>query len=108
MIKVDSATLSKTVARYNDLVASGSDADMMKKKDYLTKVATGPFYAVKVFTAAFATCGGLDVDTKIRVLKQDHATPINGLYACGVDSLGVLMHPKRNYDGFGGTAQGWV
>lgn len=108
MIKVDSATLSKTVAQYNDLVASGSDKDMKKKKDYLTKISTGPFYAVKVFTAAFATCGGLDVDTQIRVLKQDHTTPINGLYACGVDSLGVLMHPKRNYDGFGGTAQGWV
>ncbi len=108
LINVDSATFQATVSRYNECVANKNDAEQGKDKKYLTPLKTGPYYAVKVYNAAFATCGGLDVDTQIRVLKADHATPLNGLYATGVDSLGVLMHPKRNYCGFGGVAQGWV
>ena len=60
------------------------------------------------YNASFSTAGGLDVDTQIRVLKDDHETPIEGLYATGVDSMGVLLHPERNYSGFGGVAQGWL
>lgn len=48
------------------------------------------------------------MDTQIRVLKDDHVTPIEGLYAIGVDSMGVLLNPNRNYAGYGGPAQGWL
>ncbi|WP_181861998.1 FAD-binding protein [Slackia isoflavoniconvertens] len=58
--------------------------------------------------ATFGTCGGLDVDASMRVLKDDHTTPIDGLYAIGNDSLGVIHNPNRHYCGFGGVAQGWL
>ncbi len=107
-IDADPATLKASLDNYNKLVEAGEDTDFGKKPEFLAPIKTGPFYAVKIFTAAFGTVGGLDVDTQIRVLKDDHATPIDGLYATGTDSLGVLMNPNHNYNGFGGTVQGWV
>lgn len=107
-IGVPAATLEETVAAYNKLVEAGADTDFGKDPKFLKKIATGPFYAVQVFNASFSTAGGLDVDTQIRVLKDDHATPIEGLYAIGVDSMGVLLNPNHNYVGFGGVAQGWL
>ena len=66
------------------------------------------YYAIRILCVAFASAGGLDVDTNIRVLQRDHKTPIDGLYAIGNDSLGVLLNGRRNYVGFGGVAQGWL
>jgi fumarate reductase flavoprotein subunit len=55
----------------------------------------------------FSTIGGLDVDTQIRVLKDDHKTPIQGLYAIGSDSIGVIgCNGSKSYMGLG-VAQGW-
>lgn len=107
-IGIDPTTLEATVADYNALCDAGADDAFGKPAEFLTKMETGPFYAVRVYTAMFSTAGGLDVDTQIRVLKDDHATPIEGLYATGVDSMGVLLNPNRNYVGFGGVAQGWL
>jgi len=107
-IGIDPAVLEATVAEYNALVDAGADTAFEKPADYLTRIETGPFYAVRVYNAHFSTSGGLDVDPQIRVLKADHTTPIEGLYATGVDSMGVLLHPERNYLGFGGVAQGWL
>lgn len=100
--------LSNTVLAYNKNVASGVDAEFGKDPRWLKPIGSGPYYAIQIHAVAFASCGGLDVDTQIRVLQRDHKTPIKGLYAIGNDSLGVLMNGKRNYVGFGGIAQGWV
>ena len=107
-IGIDPSVLEQTVADYNALVDAGEDSAFGKDPEFLTRIETAPFYAVRVYNASFSTAGGLDVDTQIRVLKDDHATPIEGLYATGVDSMGVLLHPERNYSGFGGVAQGWL
>lgn len=107
-IGIDPAMLEATVAEYNAACDAGEDAAFEKKPEYLTKLETGPWYAVKVYPAHFSTAGGLDVDAQIRVLKDDHVTPIEGLYATGVDSMGVLLNPNHNYVGFGGPAQGWL
>lgn len=107
-IGVDPTVLETTVADYNSLVDAGEDTAFGKDPQFLTRIETAPFYAVKVYNASFSTGGGLDVDPQIRVLKADHETPIEGLYATGVDSMGVLLHPERNYVGFGGVAQGWL
>ena len=56
----------------------------------------------------FTFGGGLNIDDQIRVLKEDGVTPIYGLYACGGDSLGVLMCDEKNYSGLGGPANGWA
>ncbi len=107
-IGVDPTTLEGTVAEYNAVCEAGEDAVFEKKPEFLTKLENGPWYAIKVYPAHFSTAGGLDVDRQIRVLKDDHVTPIEGLYAIGVDSMGVLLNPNRNYAGYGGPAQGWL
>lgn len=107
-IGVDASALEATIDEYNALCDKGEDSAYGKDPDYLVKFTSGPYYAIQVFNTSFSTCGGLDVDTQIRVLKDDNKTPINGLYAIGVDSMGVLLNPNRNYVGFGGVAQGWL
>lgn len=104
---MDAELLVSTVETYNAACDMGEDTEFKKAPQYLKKLAHGPFYAIKMVNYPFATCGGLDVDTQIRVLKQDHQTPIPGLYAIGTDSLGVLHNNKRGYAGFGGVAMGW-
>ncbi len=109
LIDVDPVNLADSVSRYNDLVDAGKDEDFGKDARFLTlKTEGGPYYAIKIMNVIFATSGGLDVDTQMRVLKEDHKTPIDGLYANGCDCLGVVMNEERNYVGFGGVAQGWV
>ena len=44
----------------------------------------------------------------MQVLGSDNTTPINGLYAVGTDSLGVLFSEQREYVTYGGAAQGWA
>lgn len=106
---MDAQVLRSSVQRYNACVENKRDDDFGKDPRFLTHKTEGaPFYAIKVLNVIFATCGGLDVDTKIRVLRDDHKTPIDGLYATGSDSMGVLLNRERNYSGFGGVAQGWV
>ena len=104
-INVDAATLQKTVDDYNELVESGQDTAFGKDPKYLVKFTSGPYYAVQMFNTSFSTAGGLDVDTQIRVLKDDHVTPIEGLYATGVDSMGVLLNPQSKLCWFWRVAQ---
>jgi fumarate reductase flavoprotein subunit len=101
-------SLVNTVNSYNSFCVAGVDEQFGKPSKFLTGVGSGPYYAIKIMCVSFATSGGLDVDTQIRVLKSDHKTPIYGLYAIGNDSLGVLLNRERNYIGFGGVAQGWL
>lgn len=107
-LDIDPAVLGETIDAYNEYVANGADEQFGKDPKYLTPIGSGPYYAIKIMGVIFATAGGLDVDTQIRVLGKDHATPIGGLYAVGNDSLGVLLCKERNYCGFGGVAQGWA
>ena len=106
-LDMDPAVLRATCDAYNAAVQAGFDEEFGKDPEYLRPVGEGPYYAIKVCSAPYASGGGLDVDVQIRVLKDDHATPIQGLYALGIDSMGVLMNKTKNYASFGGTAQGW-
>jgi fumarate reductase flavoprotein subunit len=74
-------SLVNTVNTYNNFCAAGNDGQFGKASRYLAGVGSGPYYAIKIMCVIFATSGGLDVDTQIRVLKSDHKTPIYGLYA---------------------------
>lgn len=105
---IDPAVLVNTVNEYNGYGETGVDKEFGKVAKFLTTIGSGPYYAIKIMCVIFASSGGLDVDTQIRVLKPDHKTPLNGLYALGCDSLGVLLNGERNYVGFGGVAQGWL
>jgi hypothetical protein len=52
------------------------------------KLAEPPFAAVHVMPGVTHTIGGLRVDEEARVLRED-GTPIEDLWACGVDVGGI-------------------
>lgn len=106
-INIDPLALEETVNEYDAACEAGEDTAFGKAPEFLSAYGDGPFYAVQIMNVAFSTIGGLDVDPQIRVLKEDHETPINGLYAIGNDSGGVLLTPENNYTVFPGIAQGW-
>jgi len=106
-IEIDPAVLAATVAEYNGFCEAGADAAFNKAPELLDPLAEGPFYAIELRNVIFATCGGLTVDSKVRVCQTDDVTPINGLYAFGCDSLGNLLNPKQNYTVFPAIAAGW-
>ena len=105
---LDAATLQETYDTYNGYVDGGEDLEFGKDPEYLVHIGEGPYYAVKINPNPYCSGGGLDIDADLRVLKADHETPINGLYALGCDSYGVLLNREKNYCSFGGIAQGWV
>ncbi len=79
-ISVDA--FKKTVERYNELCAQGSDPDFGKGPVFLTPVAEGPFYAIKALPAVLATVGGLKVNTSLAVTDAE-GSAVEGLYAVG-------------------------
>jgi flavocytochrome c len=86
-IGVDAAQLSVTVARYNEFVAAGVDADfgrdgLSTHYGKLVKIERAPFYAYPSTSGIIATYCGLTVDPDTRVLNV-FCEPIAGLYAAG-------------------------
>lgn len=79
---MDQETFLATVERYNELCAAGEDTDFYKQQEFLTPVAEGPFYALKVGPALLTVTGGLKVDDAYNCLDTEGAV-IEGLYALG-------------------------
>lgn len=69
--------------------------------------ANSVYYLFEDAAYAYATCGGLDIDTSMRVLKED-GTPIANLFAVGQDSEGVGNKDGEAYTPWGGQAQAWT
>ncbi|MCR5290002.1 MAG: FAD-binding protein [Treponema sp.] len=65
------------------------------------------YYAIKGATYVYSSCGGVDIDTQMRVLKTN-GKAIENLYAVGNDSIGVLLESKKAYVTYGGAAHGWA
>jgi succinate dehydrogenase/fumarate reductase flavoprotein subunit len=79
---VPADALKATVARYNEVVASGDDTDFGKRTELLTSVSQGPFYALKWGPALLDVFGGALTNGQLNVLGPDSNT-IPGLYAVG-------------------------
>ena len=103
---VEADRLIESVKRYNELCEKGEDDDFGKDAHFLVPAKTGPFYGVQMWAWTYCAVAALDVDEQIRVLRDDHKTPIEGLYCVGSESLGVILNPNRTYEGFG-FLQGW-
>ena len=97
-----------TMNDYDAYCASGEDTQFGKEAAKLLPLGKGPYYALKGYSASFSTVGGLDIDENFNVLLADGITPINGLYAVGNDSGGVLYSSKKPYVTYGGAALGWA
>jgi fumarate reductase flavoprotein subunit len=77
------ANLAGTVARYNRLVASGSDTDYFKNLKGVEPLSTGPFYAAKITQPFYAFTGtGVRIDEHAAVIHET-SDPIPGLFAAG-------------------------
>ena len=78
--------LRQTVARYNEGVSCGVDADFGRKTlagsyGLPQRVERLPFYAFATIGHLLATYAGIAVDAQMRVLRRGQ--PIEGLYAAG-------------------------
>ena len=100
-------TLAATVSAYNGYCETGVDEQFGKPAQFLEKVEGETYYAVKMYSYAYGSCGALDINEKFEVLKTDGETVIDGLYAIGTDSMGVLFTEKKPYVTYGGVNNSW-
>lgn len=104
--KLGMKNLVSTVAAYNRYCDSGNDTQFKKPAQYLNKIGNGPYYAVRMASYCYGTVGGLDINAKFEVLNTSGKS-IDGLYAVGTDSMGVLFTEKKPYVTYGGANNGW-
>jgi len=107
------ASLERTIARFNEAVRSGRDADFQrgevafnrgygdpgqKPNPCLGPLQTGPFYAIRIVPGSLSTFAGLITDPSARVL-DDRGEPVRGLYAVGNDmaSIGRGNYPTGGF-----------
>jgi fumarate reductase flavoprotein subunit len=123
VLGMEQTSLEESVAKYNSYCETGIANGEIEKVDRIYSPegadlgeahyrkgigSEGPYYAVTGTPYTYSTAGGLNINEKFEVLKQDGATSIPGLYAVGTDSIGVLLTEKKEYVKYGGAAQGWA
>ena len=87
---MEKAAFLETVKRYNEFCRTGQDGDFGKNADFLVPIGDkGPYYAILGSRFSEAALGGLMVDGKCRVLRNDGSF-IPGLY--GVGDATSAMH----------------
>lgn len=102
---MDPAVLERTIADMNAFAETGVDPQFGRgttnyhrvngdatrgfKNPTMGPIATGPFYAVRLFPGDIGAATGLAVDRDARVLGKDNA-PIAGLYACGAEAQSIM------------------
>jgi len=87
------STLERTLEEYNDAVRAGGDEFGRSR---FGQSLTPPYYAIRVTSALVQTLGGLRVDSRARVLRDDGA-PLHGLYAGGGTAAGLAGDHVEGY-----------
>ena len=83
----DGAVLAQTIAKYNQAVTSGTDAEF-GRGDMPRSLNVAPYYAILVLPAIHHTMGGIKIDTEARVISNN-GSPIPGFFAAGEVTGGV-------------------
>lgn len=78
---IDPTGLASTVARYNDAVAAGVDAEF-GRRHLPAPLAQPPFYALRNHAVTLVTFAGLDIDADCAV-RDETGAAIAGLFAVG-------------------------
>lgn len=97
----DEATITATIARYEELVVAGEDADHGKMASYLVGFGDDPIGYTELVPGAAKSFGGVRTDELGRVLYAD-GSAVPGLYAVG-EVAGML-----GTDAIGGGLSGSV
>lgn len=84
------------VEKYNGWVAEGRDAEFGKDPYRLSAIDEPPYYGMKVGAMGLCTLDGIVVNADYQPLAAD-GTPIEGLYAIGVDSGCSYAHTYPNF-----------
>jgi 3-oxosteroid 1-dehydrogenase len=113
-IDVPGEALTTTVTEFNEFAHRGRDEGYgrgasaydryygdprQKPNPCLGPLEVAPFHAVRIVPGDLGTKGGLRVDERSRVLREDGSV-ISGLYAAGNASASVM---GRTYAGAGAT-----
>ncbi len=88
LIKVDPATLEKTVEEWNLAVANKKDEAFGRDTGMEVNLSKAPFYAVQIAPGIHHTMGGVKIDPETRVLDAN-GNAIPGLFAAGEVTGGV-------------------
>jgi len=80
-VGLDPASLEETVARWNQSVATGADAEFGRTR-MLSPIERGPFYAVELSPSMLNTQGGPRRNERAQIVRPD-STPIPRLYSAG-------------------------
>ena len=105
---LDAKTLAATVDAYNADCKKGEDTEFGKDPKYLKPVTGDTYYGIIGSSWCYSTCGGLNVNEKFQVLSAKDEKPMEGLYAVGTDSMGVLFSETKAYVTYGGAAMGYA
>ena len=98
---MDTTLLTETFTKYQEAIASGIDSEFGKKSAFLEPMGdSGPYYAITSEINNLGSVGGLLVNTKFQVLNEKKI-PIQGLYAVGLESEGVLFNDTYVGNGVG-------
>ena len=109
--KMSADSLKASVAAYNVAANGGEDA-LGKTADNFARLGAvneGSKYYVAITGAPYiySTCGGLEVNVDMQVINTEGEV-IEGLYAVGTDSMGVMFTNTKGYTNYGGVAQGFA
>ena len=97
---------------FNDVIIAESLSDLSAQLGFDVDLddvhgqTEGRIWCIKGAAYVYSTCGGMDVDTNINLLKED-GTPVENVYVVGNESLGTLNESNKAYVTYGGCAQGW-
>ncbi len=109
--KMSADNLKASVAAYNAAANGGEDA-LGKSADNFARLgavneASEYYVAITGAPYIYSTCGGLEVNVDMQVINEAGEV-IEGLYAVGTDSMGVMFTNTKGYTNYGGVAQGYA
>lgn len=83
------------VEAYNEMCAEGYDSYFEKEREFMRPLEKAPFYLCKQYVGAYGTLGGVLINHKMEVMREDHSV-INNLYCVGTDAC-TIYGDSYNY-----------
>lgn len=102
-LNIPAETFAATVARYNELAATGEDTDFYKDSYRFLPLTKPPYYGIRLCGMILSTMDGIRIDTQMRP-TDDMNVPFEGLHVIGDSSGSYFAHTYPNL--FTGYANG--